>query len=54
MNLSVILYNEVRTIKSSIKFLNVNVQYKEIIVVDDFSSDNIKIEITIIMIYLKF
>ena len=48
MNLTVIIpvYNEVKTINQIInKILEVNVQYKEIIVVDDFSSDGTLVEL---------
>ena len=48
MNLSVIIpvYNEVKTINQIInKILKVNVQYKEIIIVDDFSEDGTKAEL---------
>lgn len=48
MNLSVIIpvYNEVKTINQIInKVLNVNIHYKEIIIVDDFSEDGTKNEL---------
>tara|TARA_B100000989_G_scaffold298613_1_gene288744 strand:- start:2371 stop:3072 length:702 start_codon:yes stop_codon:yes gene_type:complete len=48
MNLSVIIpvYNEVRTINQIInKVLNVKTQYKEIIIVDDYSTDGTKKEL---------
>lgn len=48
MNLSVIIpvYNEVKTINQIInKVLNVNIHYKEIIIVDDFSEDGTKKEL---------
>ena len=48
MNLTVIIpvYNEVKTINQIInKILEVNVQYKEIIVVDDFSNDGTTVEL---------
>ena len=48
MNLSVIIpvYNEVRTINQIInKVLNVKTQYKEIIIVDDCSTDGTKKEL---------
>lgn len=48
MNLSVIIpvYNEVRTINQIInKVLNVKIQYKEIIIVDDHSTDGTKKEL---------
>ena len=48
MNLTVIIpvYNEVKTINQIInKILEVNVQYKEIIIVDDFSNDGTLVEL---------
>ena len=45
MNLSIIIpvYNEVRTINQIInKVLNVKTRYKEIIIVDDYSTDGTK------------
>ena len=48
MNLTVIIpvYNEVKTINQIInKILEVNVQYKEIIIVDDFSNDGTTAEL---------
>ena len=48
MNLTVIIpvYNEVKTINQIInKILEVNVEYKEIIIVDDFSKDGTKAEL---------
>ena len=48
MNLSVIIpvYNEVKTINQIInKVLNVKTRYKEIIIVDDYSTDGTKKEL---------